>query len=591
MARGLALRAWLADRLHEEIVAAQHFLADRHAAVLGDLDDYLGLAPQPPVRHDLVLPLQGASTPARAQVPGPRLADLHRNAMTMDLTGRSSPAGSFMLSGYAARFAASSQGTSRSETTGRATDRATDDKGTRTPHSHEKRETRYSASPTKYQTSTLRSLVAEAERPPDAWLERTVNSKIFEAFSGITILLNVCTMAIKVQMDGIERGNEIGFPSIRGRVVNDRDDIYLASEIIFTALFSIELALRIASDRLEVNRFRGHPLAQKHRHCFISCWLWFDLSLIVLGAIDIMAYVRFPLSPTLLRLLRLARVLRLLKLLNTVAVFDSLYLLVRSIQASVGALFWSFILLVMLQIFTGLILASILAEYIDDDDKPIDSRHEVFEYFGTFSRAVLTMYEITLSNWVPSCRLLMEDVSEWYSLFYIIYRCSFCFAVIRVITAVFIAETNRMIQQDDIMMIRKKQKMKESLHYKLRAIFNELHNGSGAFKWQDFEAKIQDDLIKAWLSAMDIEVTDLRAVFQILDDVNIENGVDTVEEMDFVDGLGLLRGQARALDVIILRRELDTIRKQLGHANDNMRHVIDDMERLGQAYPIVKAHI
>eukprot|EP00971_Amphidinium_carterae_P219129 4349964-Amphidinium_carterae.2 len=50
--------------------------------------------------------------------------------------------------------------------------------------------------------------------------------------------------------------------------------------------------------------------------------------------------------------------------------------------------------------------------YLKEEDKPIEERLEVYLYFGTFSRALLSMFELTMANWPPICRLLMENVSE-----------------------------------------------------------------------------------------------------------------------------------------------------------------------------------
>lgn len=41
----------------------------------------------------------------------------------------------------------------------------------------------------------------------------------------------------------------------------------------------------------------------------------------------------------------------------------------------------------------------------------------VYTYFGTFSRSLLTMFEITLANWPPVCRALTENVTApWFGL-------------------------------------------------------------------------------------------------------------------------------------------------------------------------------
>ena len=32
---------------------------------------------------------------------------------------------------------------------------------------------------------------------------------------------------------------------------------------------------------------------------------------------------------------------------------------------------------------------------------------------GTFTRSLLTMFEVLFANWGPPCRLLVDNVSEW----------------------------------------------------------------------------------------------------------------------------------------------------------------------------------
>merc|ERR1711971_1364495 len=42
-----------------------------------------------------------------------------------------------------------------------------------------------------------------------------------------------------------------------------------------------------------------------------------------------------------------------------------------------------------------------------------ETKRQCFEYFGTFSRAFFSMFELTFANWAPIGRFLMEDVSEF----------------------------------------------------------------------------------------------------------------------------------------------------------------------------------
>ena len=80
------------------------------------------------------------------------------------------------------------------------------------------------------------------------------------------------------------------------------------------------------------------------------------------------------------------------------------------------------------QCVAGLIISTLCRDFIDDPNQDRETRENVFKplafqhlhytqgvdrYFGTFTRTFLTMFEILFANFVPSCRILVESVSEW----------------------------------------------------------------------------------------------------------------------------------------------------------------------------------
>merc|ERR1712232_306024 len=119
-------------------------------------------------------------------------------------------------------------------------------------------------------------------------------------------------------------------------------------------------------------------------------------------------------------------------------------------------LLWSAVILLIVQVMTAMVLTQLLSEYIQDESEPREIRFEVYKYFGTFFRSSLTMFEITLANWVPPCRLLMENVAKWYAILFVAYKLSVGFAVIKVITAVFIQQTLKVAANDQDLMIMQK---------------------------------------------------------------------------------------------------------------------------------------
>merc|ERR1719422_723210 len=101
---------------------------------------------------------------------------------------------------------------------------------------------------------------------------------------------------------------------------------------------------------------------------------------------------------------------------------------------------------------------SLLEEFIQDTNQDGQDRVEIFKKWGTFVRAYVSMFEITLANWGPQCWLLMNEVNEGWGFFFIVWRCCFGFAVIQVITSVFIQHTFKVANRDQDIMIQEKEK-------------------------------------------------------------------------------------------------------------------------------------
>merc|ERR1719316_873329 len=93
-------------------------------------------------------------------------------------------------------------------------------------------------------------------------------------------------------------------------------------------------------------------------------------------------------------------------------------------------------------IMSGLFLCEMLKEFIRDSNRSMEWRYWVFRHYGTSSRAVYTLFEVTLSGcWPTYFRPLIDKVSVWYAVFAIFYVTMVVFAVIRIITALFLKKT------------------------------------------------------------------------------------------------------------------------------------------------------
>merc|ERR1719487_883762 len=168
--------------------------------------------------------------------------------------------------------------------------------------------------------------------------------------------------------------------------------------------------------------------------------------------------------------------------------FEKLNLLIRSIKASFSALTWSMVVILFTQVISALWLHHTLSSFYHDDSQPEAARREVFDRFGTASRSLLTMFQVVFSNWSQPCWMLVLNVSEWYGVFFVLYRCVLGFALIKVVSSMFIAETHRLCDHDKEVARLEKNRDEEAHKSQLREIFAEVDkSGDGELSWEELQ--------------------------------------------------------------------------------------------------------
>merc|ERR1719261_230250 len=116
-----------------------------------------------------------------------------------------------------------------------------------------------------------------------------------------------------------------------------------------------------------------------------------------------------------------------------------------------------------------------LQSYLQDESEDEEQRKQIYTFFGSFSRSVITLFEMTLAigTWGRVGRVVIFSVSRWYALFFLGYLTLVSFAVIRVISAIFLKETLAASSKDaDILMAQENRD--PAYVQKIRAVFNDM---------------------------------------------------------------------------------------------------------------------
>eukprot|EP00419_Tripos_fusus_P032912 CAMPEP_0172780718 /NCGR_PEP_ID=MMETSP1074-20121228/203070_1 /TAXON_ID=2916 /ORGANISM="Ceratium fusus, Strain PA161109" /LENGTH=574 /DNA_ID=CAMNT_0013617695 /DNA_START=58 /DNA_END=1783 /DNA_ORIENTATION=- len=414
-----------------------------------------------------------------------------------------------------------------------------------------------------------------------------VNSNTFESVIAVVIVFSAIIMAFEMQYRGIETGYKVAYPSY-STPADDlwpwAVDVFQIAEWIFGILFTVELFMKLTAQR---------------RQFFIEFWNWIDVLIVGSWLATVIWESDSNFNPNILRLLRLMRLLRdrrahcwllachrdlgkrfqlqpehpsfvapdavapIAALLGMISAFDSLYLMTTAIKGSLHILIWAVLVLLVVEMSVACLLQASVENFLRDGTASPERKMEVYMYFGSFARSMLTMFELTLGNWMPPTRACVENVSEWYLLFFLLHKFIIGFSVVSVLTGVFIQETFKVATSDDQIMLNNKRRAMKEHTTKMTNLFKYADtDGDGSLDRAEFDKVMDDPIVRKWLSSMGLEIDDVDTLFDTL------NGGDSkVTAQELVVGAGRLKGNARSIDLLTFiteyRQDRGVIMEQL----------------------------
>merc|ERR1712217_588736 len=127
-----------------------------------------------------------------------------------------------------------------------------------------------------------------------------------------------------------------------------------------------------------------------------------------------------------------------------------------------------------------------------------------------------------------------------------IYVAGVVFAVIRIITAIFLKETLTAANRDAELCAM------QQMNFTVRRLFNETdESGDGNSSLREFESMCSHANVKAWLKFLDLDLYEAHTLFYLLDDGDGQINFD-----EFVNGVLRLKGQSRAIDSAAIQQDI-----------------------------------
>jgi hypothetical protein len=255
----------------------------------------------------------------------------------------------------------------------------------------------------------------------------------------------------------------------------------------------------------------------------------------------------------------MVKVLRLVKIVQVFHGLDTLYLMSTAMSGCGWALLWGVCALVFIMTFLSIVCTSLFRSYLYDVEGNLseEDKMTLFSYFGTFTLSFLSLFELSIANWIPICRFLMNTLHESFMLVALAVKLIVGVAAIGVINSIFMQETFKVAHTDNDMMVKTKVRAANEHKRKMEVLFRLAdENRDGRLERDEFLEVLRDPTIKTWLASMDLAVDDQETLFDLLSG---DDGAISLEEL--IGGISQLKGPARSIDLRKLMRAIEAPRE------------------------------
>lgn len=368
---------------------------------------------------------------------------------------------------------------------------------------------------------------------------RLVSSQRFEQGVLVFILLNAIFVGAATEDISSQ---------IRTGVYRQHDWVYII-EVFFFLVFAIELGLRFYVFRGEF--FSFHKASGKRNKRLL--WNVLDSFLVLHAAAHIATdwiieeqrlHVR---NSGILRFLRVLRVGRMFRIAKLLRFFKSMRVMATAIGNSIGLFAWAILALALVTYMFAVYYTEIVCTHLMDQiggnfDQELDN------LFGSLWNSWFSLLKAATggADWGDIAEPL-KNVGFTVAFFpFIAYLLFILIVVMNVFTGIFLESASEKAKQEtEVMLLRSAYE-----------IFSECDSDkTGRISKSDFRASLKLPDVHSFFQAINLDIEQAEVLFELLDISN--DGIISRDE--FLRGCLRLRGTAKALDLLILSREVNQL--------------------------------
>jgi len=361
-----------------------------------------------------------------------------------------------------------------------------------------------------------------------------VENATFDYFSATFIVLNAVLL-----------GAQADFASRKLRA--DTPLHFRVSELIFCLVFTAELAVRVAAYGRRFFSMAGWKW--NYFDCFLVFMQLFEeaVALVAKFSGESAASSNFG-AMRMLRVIRLVRILRLVRIMHLIG---ELRILVASILGSLRSLLWTLLLLFIIMYIIGVYFCQVVTDHLIEVREDVMGAPELRAYYGSMPKAVTSLYQAITGgvSWRDIVIPLQAHISPWLLLPVCGYIAFALLALLNIITGVFVENAMKSAKKDDDMYILTCS----------RQLFIECCDEKGEITWDTFQSRLDSPGMQNYFKAVDLSIDEAEFLFTLID--IDESG--SLRPDEFVNGCLRLRGNARALDLAILMREVVGVQRHI----------------------------